>query len=148
VAWRKSANPPRTAVGHSAETRQACAGYSCLSLHSVAWQMRSRTCSRCSASLRSSRCWTKATRSRFGCGAYESAAHGIDAFAGDLARLSLRELQQIEGIGKSTAEKIRELIDKGRVSNVELPLNRHLDVLPETIPNAVSQRSRQPQPTP
>lgn len=57
--------------------------------------------------------------------AYESAAHGIDAFAGELTRLSLRELQQIEGIGKSTAEKIRELIETGRVSKLEALREKH-----------------------
>ena len=45
--------------------------------------------------------------------AYESAAQAISAQATDLGRLTARELQQIEGIGKSTAEKIRELLGEG-----------------------------------
>jgi DNA polymerase (family 10) len=51
--------------------------------------------------------------------AYESAAQAIAAQATDLGRLTVRELQQIEGIGKSTAAKIRELLETGRVAKVE-----------------------------
>jgi DNA polymerase (family 10) len=51
--------------------------------------------------------------------AYESAAQAITAQATDLGRLSHAELQQIEGIGKSTADKIRELLDTGRVQKLE-----------------------------
>lgn len=51
--------------------------------------------------------------------AYESAAQAIAAQATDLGRLSHTELQQIQGIGKSTADKIRELIDTGRVQKLE-----------------------------
>jgi len=57
--------------------------------------------------------------------AYESAAHGIDAFAGDIEALGPKELQKIEGIGKSTAEKIRELIDTGRVQKLEALRQKH-----------------------
>ena len=46
--------------------------------------------------------------------AYESAAQAIAAQATDLGRLTAKELQQIEGIGKSTAEKIRELLETGQ----------------------------------
>jgi DNA polymerase (family X) len=51
--------------------------------------------------------------------AYESAAHAIEAQAIDLKKLSLKELQAIDGIGKSTAEKIRELFDNGKVEKLE-----------------------------
>src|SRR5213078_3812927 len=51
--------------------------------------------------------------------AYENAAHGIGAFAGDLAALDLKGLQQIENVGKSTAEKIRELLQTGKVAKLE-----------------------------
>jgi DNA polymerase (family 10) len=57
--------------------------------------------------------------------AYESAEHAIAAQTLDLASLSLKELQQIEGIGKSTAEKIRELIDTGRVERLEALRQQH-----------------------
>jgi DNA polymerase (family 10) len=51
--------------------------------------------------------------------AYESAAHAIAAQATDLGRLTAKELQQIEGIGKSTAEKIRQLVETGKVDKLE-----------------------------
>jgi len=51
--------------------------------------------------------------------AYESAAQAIAAQATDLGRLTVRELQQIQGIGKSTAGKIRELLETGRVAKLE-----------------------------
>ena len=57
--------------------------------------------------------------------AYESAEHAIAAQTLDLARLSVKELQQIEGIGKSTAEKIRELFDTGRVERLEALRQQH-----------------------
>jgi DNA polymerase (family X) len=57
--------------------------------------------------------------------AYESAAQAVAAQATDLGRLTKKELQQIEGIGKSTAEKIRELLDTGKVEKVELLRKKH-----------------------
>jgi DNA polymerase (family X) len=57
--------------------------------------------------------------------AYESAAHAIDAQASDLGRLTVQELQKIEGIGKSTAAKIRELLDTGRVQKLEELRQKH-----------------------
>src|SRR5262247_1413057 len=52
--------------------------------------------------------------------AYASAAQ-----ASDLGRLTLKELQQIEGIGKSTADKIRELLETGRVQKLEGLRQKH-----------------------
>src|SRR6185503_1581574 len=43
--------------------------------------------------------------------AYESAAQSIKAHGADLGALTVKDLQQIEGVGKSTAEKIRELLE-------------------------------------
>jgi DNA polymerase (family X) len=57
--------------------------------------------------------------------AYESAAQAISAQATDLGQLTLKELQKIEGIGKSTAEKIRELLESGRVERVEALRQKH-----------------------
>ena len=57
--------------------------------------------------------------------AYESAAQAIGAQATDLGRLTAKELQQIEGIGKSTAEKIRELLEKGKVDKLEALRAKH-----------------------
>ena len=57
--------------------------------------------------------------------AYESAAQAISAQANDLGRLTEKELQQIQGIGKSTAAKIRELIETGRVEKLEGLRKKH-----------------------
>jgi DNA polymerase (family 10) len=57
--------------------------------------------------------------------AYESAAHAIAAQATDLGKLTVKELQKIQGIGKSTADKIRELIDVGRVQKLEALRAKH-----------------------
>jgi DNA polymerase (family 10) len=57
--------------------------------------------------------------------AYESAAQAIAAQATDLGKLTVKELQKIEGIGKSTAEKIRELLESGKVERVEELRQKH-----------------------
>jgi DNA polymerase (family 10) len=57
--------------------------------------------------------------------AYESAAQAIAAQATDLGRLTVRELQQIHGIGKSTADKIRELLETGSVQKLEALRQKH-----------------------
>jgi len=57
--------------------------------------------------------------------AYESAAQAIAAQATDLGKLTRKELQKIEGIGKSTAEKIRELLETGKVARVEALRQKH-----------------------
>jgi DNA polymerase (family 10) len=51
--------------------------------------------------------------------AYENAALAIATEATDLGRLSLKDLQKIRGVGKSTSEKIRELLETGRVTKLE-----------------------------
>jgi DNA polymerase (family 10) len=57
--------------------------------------------------------------------AYEGAAQAIAAQATDLGRLTPRELQQIQGIGRSTAEKIRELLETGKVKKLEALREKH-----------------------
>src|SRR5215510_2031341 len=57
--------------------------------------------------------------------AYESAAQAIAAQASDLGKLTTKELQKIEGIGKSTAEKIRELLETGKVEKLETLRRKH-----------------------
>jgi DNA polymerase (family 10) len=57
--------------------------------------------------------------------AYESASQAIAAHATDLGKLTAKDLQKIEGIGKSTAEKIRELLDTGRVQKLEALREKH-----------------------
>jgi DNA polymerase (family 10) len=51
--------------------------------------------------------------------AYENATQAIAQQATDLGRLSLKDLQKISGIGKSTAEKVRELLETGKVHKLE-----------------------------
>ncbi|TMA33272.1 MAG: hypothetical protein E6J87_10585, partial [Deltaproteobacteria bacterium] len=57
--------------------------------------------------------------------AYESAAFAIAAHPGDIGALSVKELQQISGVGKGTAQKIRELIETGRVAKLEALRRKH-----------------------
>ncbi|HEY4183672.1 MAG TPA: DNA polymerase/3'-5' exonuclease PolX [Polyangia bacterium] len=57
--------------------------------------------------------------------AYENAAHAIAAQATDLGRLTTKDLQKIENVGKSTADKIRELIETGKVAKLELLRQKH-----------------------
>jgi len=57
--------------------------------------------------------------------AYESAAQAIAAQANDLGQLTVKELQKIDGIGKSTAEKIRELLETGKVTKLEALRQKH-----------------------
>lgn len=51
--------------------------------------------------------------------AYENATQAIAEQATDLGQLSLKDLRKIQGVGKSTAEKIRELLEQGRVQKLE-----------------------------
>lgn len=48
--------------------------------------------------------------------AYERAANGVRMFPEDVSTLSVKELTAIDGVGESTAKKIRELIDTGRIA--------------------------------
>ena len=57
--------------------------------------------------------------------AYESAAQAIAAQATDLGKLTAKDLQKIDGIGKSTADKIRELLDTGKVEKLEGLRQKH-----------------------
>jgi DNA polymerase (family X) len=57
--------------------------------------------------------------------AYESATRAVEAFAGDIGALDAAALQKIDGIGKSTAGKIRELVDSGRVQKLEELRTKH-----------------------
>ena len=57
--------------------------------------------------------------------AYESAAQAIAAQASDLGKLTVAELRQIQGIGKSTADAIRELLETGRVEKLEELRRKH-----------------------
>jgi DNA polymerase (family 10) len=51
--------------------------------------------------------------------AYENARLAIEAHPGDVTTMSLKELQELKGVGKATATKIRELVDTGSVAKLE-----------------------------
>ena len=51
--------------------------------------------------------------------AYENAQREMEEYRGDLEALSEKELVKIEGIGKSTAKKIREYFDTGKIDKLE-----------------------------
>jgi len=51
--------------------------------------------------------------------AYENAVEAIVTHRGDLSSLSERELTGLEGVGKSTARKIREFFDAGHISKLD-----------------------------
>src|SRR5688572_25892649 len=57
--------------------------------------------------------------------AYEKAAHAIAAQATDLGRLTVKDLLAIENIGKGTADKIRELLEHGKVAKLEALRAKH-----------------------
>ena len=57
--------------------------------------------------------------------AYETALHGLEAYAGDPSGLTMAQLQKIAGIGKSTAGKLRELWDSGKVEKLEALRLKH-----------------------
>ena len=57
--------------------------------------------------------------------AYENAGHAIAAQTGDLSGLTVKDLQQLENVGKSTAERIRELVDTGKVAKLEELRRKH-----------------------
>lgn len=75
--------------------------------------------------------------------AYETARQAVAGHAGDVSGLSEKELQKIAGIGKSTAAKIRELLDNGKVSKLEDLRKKHppeilaLSRIPGVGPKAV-----------
>lgn len=50
---------------------------------------------------------------------YEKAKLGLQAVVGPIADLSSTELVAVKGVGKSTANKIREFIDAGAVAKIE-----------------------------
>ncbi len=68
--------------------------------------------------------------------AYENAMRAIEGIAGDLDAMPLAALTKIDGIGKSTAQKIRELVDTGKV--------RKLEDLRQKYPPALVELSRVP----
>ncbi|MFV0259735.1 MAG: PHP domain-containing protein [Acidimicrobiales bacterium] len=51
--------------------------------------------------------------------AYENARRAVEAYPGDVTGLSAGQLAGLDGIGRSTAAKIRELVDTGTVAKLE-----------------------------
>jgi DNA polymerase (family 10) len=51
--------------------------------------------------------------------AYENAMHEISSTPADVVSLSEKELTKLPGIGKSTAKRIREYLDTGKISRLE-----------------------------
>jgi DNA polymerase (family X) len=76
--------------------------------------------------------------------AYESARHTIEAYGGDISKLDAAALAKLDGIGKSTASKLRELFDVGKVDKLEGLRKKHpasvvaLMRLPGVGPKAVA----------
>src|SRR5688572_8880501 len=68
--------------------------------------------------------------------AYERAVQALEGVSADLAAMTLAELQEIPGIGKAIAEKIRAYVDTGRIPKLES--------LRERFPPDVVQLSRIP----
>ena len=56
---------------------------------------------------------------------FSSAAFNLDKTTADLASLSVEELIKLPGVGKSMAQKIREIADTGHLSDLD-------DLLSET----------------
>lgn len=52
--------------------------------------------------------------------AYDNAIEGLETATGDVASFTEAELVAIKGIGKSTAQKIREFVDSGTIKKLEL----------------------------
>src|SRR5262249_23208999 len=50
---------------------------------------------------------------------YEKAARSIGGYHADIAGMDLKALQGIPGVGKSTAEKVLEVLESGKVQAVE-----------------------------
>lgn len=76
--------------------------------------------------------------------AYEGAARAIQAAQLEVATLDAKRLQTLEGIGKSAAGKIRELVDNGQMQQLEELRAKHprevraLAKLPGVGPKAVA----------
>lgn len=65
--------------------------------------------------------------------AYRKAADAVTALPTDVAGMSVSELEKVEGIGRSTAEKIRELVDTGRIEKLEVLRRRYPPQLVELL---------------
>ena len=55
---------------------------------------------------------------------YQNAAFNLDKLSTDIASLSLPELEAIEGLGKSISAKVREIVEKGSLSELTALLEK------------------------
>jgi DNA polymerase (family 10) len=51
--------------------------------------------------------------------AYENAKRAVESMEGDLSSMSVAQLVKLDGIGKSTAKKIRDYVDDGRIEKLD-----------------------------
>ena len=51
--------------------------------------------------------------------AYENALHEIQGLSEDIGAMTKKQLMELPGVGKSTADKIREFLDTGKVEKLE-----------------------------
>ncbi len=51
--------------------------------------------------------------------AYENAVHGLQGYGDEIATMKKSQLVKIAGVGKSTADKIREYLDTGKMAKLE-----------------------------
>ncbi|MEM9695741.1 MAG: helix-hairpin-helix domain-containing protein, partial [Myxococcota bacterium] len=68
--------------------------------------------------------------------AYEAAARGVMGCDGDLKEMSVAQLTKLDGVGKSTAQKIREWVEGGAMAK--------LDKLRAAYPRSVAEMSHVP----
>lgn len=57
--------------------------------------------------------------------AYQDAERAVRGLTTDIADMSANQLQQVKGIGKSTAAKIRQFVDEGRIDKVDALRERY-----------------------
>ena len=58
-------------------------------------------------------------RNSFRVRAYHNAARAVDGLTRDVAEMSASDLAKVKGIGKSTAAKIRQFVDEGRIDKLD-----------------------------
>jgi DNA polymerase (family X) len=57
--------------------------------------------------------------------AYQNAARAVAGLSRDVAEMTVSELADVRGLGKSTAQKIREYVDEGRIGKLEKLRDEH-----------------------
>ena len=57
--------------------------------------------------------------------AYQDAERAVKGLTGDVAEMSAAELTKVKGIGKSTAAKIRQFVDEGRIDKLDTLRERY-----------------------